>query len=70
MSITAKSAMIRGLAAIQGKSLAEIQRRSGVHRSVFYRVIRGERTSARINRIIARELGITQTSLRNLKETR
>jgi len=66
MSITAKAALIRSLALMQGKNLPEIQRRSRVHRSVFYRVVRGERASARVNRILARELGITLGTLRRL----
>ncbi|OHD21746.1 MAG: hypothetical protein A2Y38_14530 [Spirochaetes bacterium GWB1_59_5] len=70
MSITAKAALIRSLALMQGKSLPDILRRSRVHRSVFYRVVRGERTSARVNRILARELGITLGTLRRLGKER
>lgn len=62
-----KAQFIRGLAAIQGRSLPAICRAARVHPSVFYRVIRGERTSARIDRAIAKELGITPTALRRLQ---
>jgi lambda repressor-like predicted transcriptional regulator len=62
-SIAAKAAIIRGLAALHGKSLADIQRRSGVHHSVFYRVVRGERTSRRLDRFIAKEIGVTLKTL-------
>jgi|GEM_PF-7105847 len=64
--MTAKARLIQGLAALHGKSLAEVCRKSGVHRSVFYRVVRGERQSARVDRVIARELGITVDSLRSI----
>ena len=61
---TPKASLIRGLALLQGKDLADICRRSGVHRSVFYRVVRGERTSDRVDRLLARELGVTLRTLR------
>jgi len=58
--------MVRGLAALQGKSLADIAKRAKVHPSVFYRVVRGERTSKRLERFIARELGVTVATLRRV----
>ena len=66
-TLTPKAAMVRGLALLQGKDLADICRRSGVHRSVFYRVIRGERTSDRVDRLISRELGIAVKVLRDTR---
>jgi transcriptional regulator with XRE-family HTH domain len=64
-----KENLIRGLAALQGRTLAELARRAGVHRSVFYRIVRGERTSARVNRYLARELGLTAAGLRSTVRT-
>lgn len=66
--VSPRAAFIRGLAAVQGKSLAAIQAKSGVHASVFYRVVRGERTSRRVDGAIARELGIRQSILAGLKD--
>jgi hypothetical protein len=66
-----KAALIRGLAMLQGKPLPQLCRDIGVHRSVFYRVLRGERSSAKVDRAIAKELGITIQTLRNMgKSTR
>ena len=66
-SATAKERMIRGLAGVQGRPLAEVARKCGVHKTMFYRVVKGTRTSARIDRIIARELGLTVDALRRCK---
>lgn len=62
-----RRAFIRGLAESQGLNLADIQVRARAHASVFYRVVRGERKSARIDRVIARALGITLRQLRAQK---
>ena len=61
-----KAALVRALAALQGKDLLAIARKARVHHSVFYRVVRGERTSARIDGILSRELGIDRAVLRGL----
>lgn len=54
---SARTSRISGLARLAGfASLAPIQRKCGVCKSVFYRVVKGERTSARVERIIAREI--------------
>ena len=68
MSTTAKARLIRSLAAVQGVSLHAVAKQSGIHPSVFHRVVRGERRSARIDRIIARSLGINLRTIRRLTD--
>lgn len=58
-----KAALIAGLAGFRGIRMAELAAGSRVHPSVFYRVVRGERTSSRIDRYIARRLGIVASAL-------
>lgn len=67
--VSPRAAFIRGLAAVQGLSLAAIQEASGVHASVFYRVVRGERTSAKVDRLICRFLGVKPDTLRQLNKS-
>lgn len=62
-----KAAVIRGLAHLQGVDLADVAKKSGVHKSVFYRVIRGERASQKVDRLLARELGVKVKVLREAK---
>ena len=57
-SFTPKESLIRGIAAVQGIRLLDICTKCKVHKTMFYRVIKGTRTSARIERIICQELGI------------
>ena len=58
-----KAALIAGLAGFRGVRLADLAAGSRVHPSVFYRVVRGERTSSKIDRYIARRLGIVASTL-------
>ncbi len=55
------------MADLKGTSLPKIAAKAGVHRSFVYRVAAGEKTSARVEQIIARELGIKIHVLRSMK---
>lgn len=57
-SSSRKAALITALAALRRIPMRDLAQGSRVHASVFYRVVRGERTSARVDRYIARRLGV------------
>ncbi|OGV75502.1 MAG: hypothetical protein A3K18_13530 [Lentisphaerae bacterium RIFOXYA12_64_32] len=67
--LTPRAAFILAGAAGKGLTLADIQVRARAHASVFYRVVRGERTSARIDRVIAHAIGVCPRELRNLRRS-
>ena len=66
----ARLRFIQSMAALHHTSLAAIARRARVDYSMVYRVAAGQKTSARVEKIIARELGITRESLRKLETLR
>lgn len=63
-----KAQLIRGMAAFKGMSLSALAKEAPVHQSVFYRVVRGERTSAKVDRYLARRLGVTVRTLREMED--
>ena len=62
-----KQALITGLARMQGKSMGRLAEAAGVHVSVLYRVARGQKKSARVDRVIARELGVNVSLIRSAR---
>lgn len=61
-----KKHVIVAIAASQGISVADLCRRARVHKTVFHRVLKGERTSARVDAYIARALGVRISTIRRL----
>lgn len=55
---------VRALAALHGTSLSALASGAPCHTSLFYRVLRGEKTSARVDRYLARRLGVTVRMIR------
>jgi AraC-like DNA-binding protein len=65
--MTRKEAWIREHAARQHLRLSLLRAKCGVTRSVFYRVVRGDAKSARCDAVIARALGVTVDSIREVE---
>jgi lambda repressor-like predicted transcriptional regulator len=55
---------IQSMAKLHGTSIASIARQAKVDYSMVYRVACGQRTSARVERVLARELGLRIETLR------
>jgi hypothetical protein len=68
--MTAKERFIRQHAAARGLRLTQILARAKCARSVFYRVVRGTATSARIDKVIARALGLSVAEYTALRVSR
>ena len=58
---------LRAQLALHGKSVTALARKAGVHYSLLYRIIRGERRSARLERFLAAELAMPVRKLRGMK---
>lgn len=61
--IPRKAALVTAMAALKRIRMSDLAAGSRVHPSVFYRVVRGERTSARVDRYLARRLGVDVSTL-------
>jgi len=61
-----KRHLLTALAASQGISVSQLRQRCPVDHSVFYRVFKGEKRSARVDAFLAQELGLTAETMDRL----
>lgn len=62
----ARLAWIQSMAALHGLTFADIARKANVSRQFVYAVAAGKKKGARVEKYIARELGITIEALRRI----
>lgn len=61
-----KQALVTGTAKLLRLRMDDMARECGVHIGTMYRVARGEKTSARVDRYLAKKLGIRVGTLRSI----
>jgi len=66
MTTPTKKLIIIALAASQGRTLKSLADGCRKHKTVFYRVVKGEKASAPVDAYIAKELGISKKAMRRI----
>lgn len=65
--LVSKEAFLRIVADLQGIQLSDVAKASGRDPSVFHRWLKGQKTSAPLDRFVGKRLGQTQALLRRFR---